>query len=345
MESFIEANNVTMFLLSNFDMSEKWTNSKFYYEVISSLYSINKDNQIHKEHNILDQYLPYNKYLKTSGKHVCFKELTDAGIWKVHDLFDNEGKPLTFETLESRGISKNKYIYWRKVILTVKNLSTDTLPVLNTSENQYSLNVELPTGNNINLQHSKTKHIYENLVMLKSEIPKSFAKFANIFDSFNSTCYENVCLIPRACTNNNGLKDLQYQILHKYLPTNHLLFKMGKIESMRCTFCNLQSETIVHLFFECTCVIAIWTYIVDILRAIGYENVSLTCKDVVLGYEFEKHASFSNHKEINNVILYVKSFIWHSRKHCTDIDIEQLGLWLRKQNLYDRSINDFCEAM
>ena len=45
--------------------------------------------------------------------------------------------------------------------------------------------------------------------------------------------------VPRVCTRDNILKEFQFKILHRYLPTNDLLFKMEKVNSRKCTFCNL----------------------------------------------------------------------------------------------------------
>ena len=45
--------------------------------------------------------------------------------------------------------------------------------------------------------------------------------------------------------------DLQYRILHRYLGTNKLLFKIGGKSSPSCERCMFQIETIEHIFYEC----------------------------------------------------------------------------------------------
>ena len=49
----------------------------------------------------------------------------------------------------------------------------------------------------------------------------------------------------------------KYYIGRIYLLTNDL-FKMGNVNSRKCTFCNLQKETILHLLYECYCVRDLW---------------------------------------------------------------------------------------
>ena len=40
-------------------------------------------------------------------------------------------------------------------------------------------------------------------------------------------------------------------MLHRCISLNDFLFKAGIVASDRCTFCYLERETIMHLFFEC----------------------------------------------------------------------------------------------
>ena len=46
----------------------------------------------------------------------------------------------------------------------------------------------------------------------------------------------------------------------RFTPTNNLLYKMKTICSPTCNFCNLETETIEHLFFDCTHVKDIWLF-------------------------------------------------------------------------------------
>ena len=78
--------------------------------------------------------------------------------------------------------------------------------------------------------------------------------YLEIFPGLSSKEIESMFIVPRVCTIDNILKEFQFKILHRYLPTNDLLFKMEKVNSRKCTFYNLYRETILHLFYECYCV-------------------------------------------------------------------------------------------
>ena len=40
--------------------------------------------------------------------------------------------------------------------------------------------------------------------------------------------------------------------MHRIVSTNYLLTKMGIKENENCSFCKLETETLKHLFWECT---------------------------------------------------------------------------------------------
>ena len=48
------------------------------------------------------------------------------------------------------------------------------------------------------------------------------------------------------------LADFQYKINNRILVTNSFLFKIKKINNNGCSYCNKHSETIEHLFLNCT---------------------------------------------------------------------------------------------
>ena len=88
-------------------------------------------------------------------------------------------------------------------------------------------------------------------------------------------------LLPRICTNDMILKEFQYKILHRYLAMNNLLYKMKKVDTNRCTFCNLYVETIIHIFYDCIESKNLWFMIQSVLEKINCTVKKLICKDSV----------------------------------------------------------------
>ena len=49
-----------------------------------------------------------------------------------------------------------------------------------------------------------------------------------------------------------------YKILYNILPTNSLLYKMGKVGTPKCPHCEHESQDIKHMFLNCQCVKDFW---------------------------------------------------------------------------------------
>ena len=83
------------------------------------------------------------------------------------------------------------------------------------------------------LDRSKANRIYSNEFNLQEED------------------WQNIYLLPHKIPFCNKAKEFQFKVLHRYLGTNQLLFKIGKVESPRCNFCFLYEQNIEHLLVFC----------------------------------------------------------------------------------------------
>ena len=52
------------------------------------------------------------------------------------------------------------------------------------------------------------------------------------------------------CVKETKLQCFQYNMLHRILPTNTFLFRIGCKNTPKCRFCNIQNETIEHFFMN-----------------------------------------------------------------------------------------------
>lgn len=145
------------------------------------------------------------------------------------------------------------------------------------------------------------------------------------------------------CTKDMIIKELQFKILHRYLPTNSLLFKMKKIESQKCTFCNIYNESILHIFYDCFEVKNLWLTIMTRLEKIDGNVRKLTRKDIILGYSLE-HISPSN-LLINNVVLQVKSYLWKCKILCLQPSYIKLKQHIENQKMLDIRLELFCNEI
>ena len=95
--------------------------------------------------------------------------------------------------------------------------------------------------------------------------------------------WESIFMVPALAPEDNKIKDLQYKIIMRFTPTNHLLHKMKKISSPTCNFCNLETETVEHLFFDCTHVKDIWLFAFDEFQKLSGFYFVPTLRSCILG--------------------------------------------------------------
>jgi exonuclease III len=306
-EALIKASNLNMLLRGNCDKYDDLTKSMFYLDVLQSLSNLKKLDQNNKKEHLNKQYIFYNKHLTIANRLIYDDEFFKAGLWSVNDLFETGGKVISFNTWECRGVSKSKYMIWRSLLSKVKCLQADKY-----EHDEIQCNhITLPTGDIIDIEKSTSKEMYNRLIKLKAEQSKAVSRYIDIFPSLDNAEIERMFLLPRICTQDNSLKEFQYKLLNRYLPTNALLFKMDKINSNKCNFCNLYKESIVHLFYDCCIVRNLWFNVEIVLSRIYNEVIELCCKDVILGYKLQ--SSINSNVKINNIILHVKMYIWQCK--------------------------------
>jgi len=95
--------------------------------------------------------------------------------------------------------------------------------------------------------------IYKKLISNKSLTPESSQnKWLEdcglpINDNINWTA---AYLLAKKCTKSTKLIVFQFKFLHRRVPTNNFLFRIGLQGDEKCSFCHTSSESIIHLFWS-----------------------------------------------------------------------------------------------
>ena len=130
--------------------------------------------------------------------------------------------------------------------------------------------------------------------------------------------WRNVFQAANTCTTSSKLIDFNFRFLHRRLPTNSYLQKIGDKEDRKCTFCRDEKEDLTHLFWKCQKTknfsdnFSIWLQSCQILQPGSYLEMT-----TALGLTPDS-SSFKLH--INFCCLIAKNFIWICRsKECFPI--------------------------
>ena len=99
----------------------------------------------------------------------------------------------------------------------------------------------------------------------------------------------------------------QYKLLNNILFKNTKLFKLGLIDSEKCSVCTIYKEDLCHLFYDNTHVRALWKRFCNWWSNHLSENLSLSLKDIVVGILIRKDI-------LNYLIILGKLCVWDCRR-------------------------------
>ena len=82
---------------------------------------------------------------------------------------------------------------------------------------------------------------------------------------------------------------------------------MKLVDSLRCSFCELEKETVIHLLWECHVSKNVWLAVQDwmVKKKSVPNDFKFDLKTIILGY--------SNNACINNIIMIVKYYIYRNK--------------------------------
>ena len=104
------------------------------------------------------------------------------------------------------------------------------------------------------------------------------------------------------------MRDFQYQILTRSIPTNRFLSKCKLAESDKCFYCKECVETVEHFFWCCPVVKTFWFNLFDVIFVNREININLDDAEVLLG-----GADNENKDVLNYLFTVVKKYIYNTK--------------------------------
>ena len=104
------------------------------------------------------------------------------------------------------------------------------------------------------------------------------------------------------------VRSFQFKLLDDITFTNTRLAKIGYVPHDTCTFCEVESETVYHLFYQCSLTYLFWKNFENFWFVLSGQREELTLQDVFIG-KLEKS------ELLNYLLILAKLHIWLSRKH------------------------------
>ena len=151
----------------------------------------------------------------------------------------------------------------------------------------------------------KSKQFYTLLIPKKTMVSRGFTKLKEDFDLDDVT----VCkafLNLKTVSSETFISSFQFKFFDDIIYTNVRLAKIGYVPKDTSAFCDVDSETVLHLFYECPFTNRFLKKFEDFWFALSNEHEELSQRDVFIGKS----------DLLNYFIILAKLHIWSSR-HCT----------------------------
>ena len=126
------------------------------------------------------------------------------------------------------------------------------------------------------------KTIYESLIDHQN-FPPPTAEKRLIECGFDIHERQKIYSLPFLVTKEIKLSMFQYKIIHNFLYTNCLLYKMKKVENLHCPFCTNVDQTVSHLFVSCPYASSLWSEFIEWHQSVSKKTLSLSKNEVMYG--------------------------------------------------------------
>ena len=166
------------------------------------------------------------------------------------------------------------------------------------------------TENVFDVMEKKSKDYYSFLVGKKAQPPNIVHKLQRNFN-FSSDQLKHFFILPHRVALESYVKAFQYKGLTSILYTNTKLHKIGFRPNDLCSFCEAQSETLSHIFYQCSYSRQFWTDFESYWYFLSNQRVHLSLENVLYGIITQQCPSFNL---LNYFIIIGKLFLWNCRE-------------------------------
>ena len=156
--------------------------------------------------------------------------------------------------------------------------------------------------------------IYSRLIERKCQSPTNsqteWGLDCNLLnnDSFD---WKPTYLMAKRSTKSTKFKEFQFKLLHRRLPTNTFLHRIGTKENESCTFCHESQETLIHLFWACPVTALFWEHLTKWLERVKLIQETHTLIDITALCLRPDSSKFSI--QLNYCVLLVRYHIWQAK--------------------------------
>jgi hypothetical protein len=286
--------------------------------------------------SIIFQFIWGNAFVKRNGNPISAREFNTISHLKTIYEFINvdAGGHMSIKSLGqimeiAPNLNNDQFISFR---LLLTHLLTEHRLLNNNYTNHEILSrpfrpllIEI-----VNLQTkgcSGWTKIFKTYYGVRSNVrSKEIAWHAELNSTRSVNSWNNTYRLTKSIFFDNKIKWLQFQINRNSLKTNRIVSNFTN-RGIECDYCNLEAETVSHLFWDCNITNR---FIVMVVHdwSTRLVNLNFTKSSFIFGG--------TNHN-INNpnfvLSLYIKRYIWREKFLTKHLEINNFNAWLNKEIL------------
>ena len=258
------------------------------------------NNKVHTAHNVKMECLWNNASIMYQNNVIYFKSWALQGINFVHDMITNN-RILTFDEV------RQKLRNCPSLYLEYRVIHSALLTFLTNHPSYRTENItNTPSLLFNNCQMNKAKSFRMFMTDKRYSEPCSIGFWRN---KFNITIEKHHWCLPKLCSKESRIRELQWKILHNIYPTNILLSKMGITMNNKCPYCVTEVDFIEHFFVKCKQIKTIWIKVKDIFHQKHNKTVQLSEEHILFGVVVNLDLTADEKISLNNLILIAKMCI------------------------------------
>ena len=309
-------------LRSQFNWNELKSKLSPFYSEIVKVYAEYWDKIMFKppnEQTLLARSILNNKSVKMGQpKRMYYNPILEAsGVSKVRDLLGDNGLKLSYEEALVRypGLIIDRKQWkklWTALPIAWRNQISNNWNELFEAYQKYDPDTHDPTKLSITL--------YKRYKLGKLSVgPTAKQRWAEKYWVSNEL-FEKSCRLAHTVTSDVRLRNLQYRIIHRIIPTKQYLFYRRIVDDKDCKQCQLNvTDTTEHMLYYCPVAKRAWRMLEQVIREIENQQISFDLVSALFG---QIHNLYVDATVLNLLGIYTKQFIYNlARKEIKDFSV------------------------
>ena len=263
-----------------------------------------------KEKPVRDQIIWNNRSICLDGKPIFISDWFKKGIIYIKDLLNTDLNFLSLAGLKEKYRIEFPFtVYYGLLNAIPKEWK---IALHNTTHDSLECASAIP------LKLFSTKLAYSKLLEKRYSAPTAEPKLLN--HGFTEENIQLVYTLPFRIMKEAKLIMFQLKIIHGILPMQYSLFRAGLASNDKCPLCNLECQSLTHMFLTCCQSSDFWTHFTNWWQITFRKHIILS-KSVIL-YSWHQDRDSNYWTALNYCIIIAKYHIFSINASVGTLDFE-----------------------